>query len=135
MTRPAGFGTTEGRKPTVAIIPSQAHVHTAECIATDCLAADVERSQSGVHMFVQDCMKVDAKVEALIEDYTGALNDVEHFEERAKLLAGALRRLGTKYKGADGVRTWHYFACPTRHGFPDCDKKCRDADAALTGSA
>ena len=63
-------------------------------------------------MFVQDCMKVDAQVEAL---------------------SGALRRLGTKYKGADGVRTWHYFACPTRHGFPDCDLKCRAAHAALTG--
>ena len=63
----------------------------------------VTRSPSGVHMFVQDCMKVDA----------------------------ALRRLGTKYKGADGVRTWHYFACPTRHGFPDCDKKCRDAREVL----
>ena len=63
-------------------------------------------------MFVQDCMKVDAQVE---------------------VLAGALRRLGTKYKGADGVRTWHYFACPTRHGFEYCDRKCRDAQEVLNG--
>ena len=82
MTRPAGFGTVERSKDRTT------------------------------HMWVQDCMKVDAQVVAL---------------------AGVLRRLGTKYKGADGVRTWHYFACPTRHGFPDCDKKCRDADAALKG--
>ncbi len=67
---------------------------------------DVQHSESGSHMWAIDCMKVDAQVEALV---------------------ATLRALGTVY-GADG---WHYFACPTRHGFPDCDKKCLDAQAVL----
>lgn len=44
-----------------------------------------------------------------------------------KQLEAALRALGLDYDG-DG---WHYFACPTRHGFKDCDRKCLDASAAL----
>ncbi len=39
----------------------------------------------------------------------------------------ALRALGVDYDG-DG---WHYFACPTRHGFKRCDAKCKSARAAL----
>lgn len=52
-------------------------------------------------------------------------------------LAEALEALGLDYDGVaagperqgDG---WHYFACPTRHGFRACDAKCIAARKALS---
>lgn len=125
---------------------------------------DIQRSSSGMHMWAIDCVKVDAQVtqakdllavihrdgghhtgkvgfkqsvadaikewghrQSLIDGYA---YDFDHFEGRTQALAPALRALGTVYDDAG----WHYFACPTRHGFPDCDKKCLDAQAALEGT-
>ena len=72
---------------------------------------DVERTVAGTHMWVKDCMEVDAQVEAL---------------------TSALKTLGTGVN-PDGTGPWHYLVCPTRYGFPDCDKKCLDAQATLEG--
>ena len=54
---------------------------------------------------------------------------------RAVRAEEALRALGRVYQGAEKFpgAGWHYFGCPTRHGYADCDKKCRDAQVALKG--
>lgn len=62
--------------------------------------------------------------------------DLEVAEADADRLAEALVALGLDYDGmASGQERqgdgWHYFSCPTRHGFPDCDVKCIAARDAL----
>ena len=65
--------------------------------------------------------------------------DVAWLEERIRTLEAALRALGLDYDSAAAGRSerqgdgWHYFACPTRHGFANCDRKCLDARAAVVG--
>ncbi|KKN47960.1 hypothetical protein LCGC14_0657740 [marine sediment metagenome] len=125
--------------------------HFRVCPGCQSCKPDVHRApKSGMHMWAIDCVKVDAWVEALeIEQgrYDCDLTDgwvsidlecdrveiacYKHFWETQKtVLVEALRALGIVY----GDTGWHYFACPTRHGFKDCDKKCLDAQVALEGT-
>ena len=123
------------------------HVHDSTCIGS------VQRSKSGMHMWAIDCVKVDARVEALeteldshkvncgkhegraaaleaeVKIWAGQAGD---FEKQVFNLKHVLRTLGHVY--ATGDTNWHYFACPSRHGSPDCDKKCLDAQVALEGT-